>query len=129
MSLQRLRAANRSRAEIAEALAKKKGPQAPRLGPHHSGPPARSTRPRAASAARRALAGSARVSVEGAGTGEHHMPALPSEGKSRDLSFAALIPGSPYGVVKRLGSPDEEQHALLLFLSDSANGGRAGSLG
>ena len=71
----------------------------------------------------------ARVSVEGAGTGEHHMPALPSEGKSRDLSFAALIPGSPYGVVKRLGSPDEEQHALLLFLSDSANGGRAGSLG
>ena len=102
---------------------------APRLGPHHSGPPARPTRPRAAPAARRALAGSARVSVEGAGTGEHHMPALPSKGKSRDLSVAALIPVSAYGVVKRLGSPDEEQHALLLFLSDSGNGGRAGSLG
>ena len=69
-----------------------KSPQAPRLGPHHSGPPARPTRPRAASAARRALAGSARVSVEGAGTGEHHMPALPSKGKSRDLSVATLIP-------------------------------------
>ena len=69
------------------------------------------------------------VSVEGAGTGEHHMPALPSKGKSRDLSFAASIPVSAYGVVKRLGSPDEEQHALLLFLSDSGNGGRAGSLG
>ena len=55
------------------------------------------------------------------------MPALPSKGKSRDLSFAALIPVSAYGVVKRLGSPDEEQHALLLFLSDSGNGGRAGS--
>ena len=54
------------------------------------------------SAARRALAGSARVSVEGAGTGEHHMPALPSKGKSRDLSFAASIPVSAYGVVKRL---------------------------
>ena len=78
---------------------------------------------------RRALAGSARVSVEGAGTGEHHMPALPSKGKSRDLSFAALIPVSAGGIVKRLGSPDEEQHALLLFLSDSGNGGRAGSLG
>ena len=102
---------------------------APRLGPHHSGPPARPTRPRAGPAARRALAGSARVSVEGAGTGEHHMPALPSKGKSRDLSVAALIPVSAYGVVKRLGSPDEEQHALLLFLSDSGNGGRAGSLG
>ena len=50
---------------------RQKGP-APRLGPHHSGPPARPTRPRAAPAARRALAGSARVSVEGAGTGEHH---------------------------------------------------------
>ena len=49
-----------------------KSPQAPRLGPHHSGPPARPTRPRAGPAARRALAGSARVSVEGAGTGEHH---------------------------------------------------------
>ena len=107
---------------------RQKGP-APRLGPHHSGPPARPTRPRAAPAARRALAGPARVSVEGAGTGEHHMPALPSKGKSRDLSFAALIPVSAYGVVKRLGSPDEEQHALLLFLSDSGNGGRAGSLG
>ena len=107
---------------------RQKGP-APRLGPHHSGPPARPTRPRAAPAARRALAGSARVSVEGAGTGEHHMPALPSKGKSRDLSVAALIPVSAYGVVKRLGSPDEEQHALLLFLSDSGNGGRAGSLG
>ena len=57
------------------------------------------------------------------------MPALPSKGKSRDLSFAALIPVSAGGVVKRLGSPDEEQHALLLFLSDSGNGGRAGSLG
>ena len=55
------------------------------------------------------------------------MPALPSKGKSRDLSFAALIPVSAYGVVKRLGSPDEEQHALLLFLSDSGNGGRAGA--
>ena len=32
------------------------------------------------------------------------------------------------GVVKRLGSPDEEQHALLLFLSDSGNGGRARSV-
>ena len=50
--------------------------------PRH--PPSRA----AASAARRALAGSARVSVEGAGTGEHHMPALPSKGKSRDLSVA-----------------------------------------
>ena len=57
------------------------------------------------------------------------MPALPSKGKSRDLSVATLIPVSAYGVVKRLGSPDEEQHALLLFLSDSGNGGRAGSLG
>ena len=66
-----------------------KSPQAPRLGPHHSGPPARPTRPRAASAARRALAGSARVSVEGAGTGEHHMPALPSKGKSRDAPLPA----------------------------------------
>ena len=52
------------------------------------------------------------------------MPALPSKGKSRDLSFAALMPVSAYGVVKRLGSPDEEQHALLLFLSDSGNGGQ-----
>ena len=92
----------------------------PRPGPRAPGRPP---------AARRALAGSARVSVEGAGTGEHHMPALPSKGKSRDLSVAALIPVSAYGVVKRLGSPDEEQHALLLFLSDSGNGGRAGSLG
>ena len=41
------------------------------------------------------------------------MPALPSKGKSRDLSVATLIPVSAYGVVKRLGSPDEEQHALL----------------
>ena len=57
------------------------------------------------------------------------MPALPSKGKSRDLSFAALIPVSAGGVVKRLGSPDEEQHALLLFLSDSGNGGRAGLRG
>ena len=58
-----------------------KSPQAPRLGPHHSGPPARPTRPRAASAARRALAGSARVSVEGAGTGEHHiLCAVPASG-------------------------------------------------
>ena len=88
-----------------------KSPQAPRLGPHHSGPPARPTRPRAASAARRALAGYGRVSVEGAGTGEHHMPALPSKGESRDLSFAASIPVSAYGVVKRLGSPDEEQRS------------------
>jgi len=47
------------------------------------------------------------------------MPALPSKGKSRDLSFAALIPVSADGVVKRLGNPDEEQHALLLFLSGS----------
>ena len=30
------------------------------------------------------------MSVEGAGTGEHHMPALPSKGKSRDLSVALL---------------------------------------
>ena len=79
----------------------------------HSGPPARPTRPRAGPAARRALAGSARVSVEGAGTGEHHMPALPSKGKSRDLSVAALIPVSADGVVKRLGSPDEEQYGGL----------------
>ena len=32
--------------------------------------------------------------VGGAGTGEHHMPALPSKGESRDLSVAALILGS-----------------------------------
>ena len=53
------------------------------------------------------------------------MPALPSKGKSRDLSVAALIPVSAYGVVKRLGSPDEEQHALFLFLSDSGSSWRA----
>ena len=75
-----------------------------------------------------ALAGSARVSVEGAGTGGHHMPALPSKGKSRDLSVAALIPVSAYGVIKRLGSPDDEQHALLWFLSESGDGGRAADI-
>jgi hypothetical protein len=47
--------------------------------PHHSGPPARPTRPRAAAAARCALAGSAWVSVGGAGTGEHHMLELELE--------------------------------------------------
>ena len=46
--------------------------RAPRLGPHHSRPPARPTRLRAACAARHALAGPSRVSAEGAGTGEHH---------------------------------------------------------
>ena len=72
---------NRSRAEIAEALAKKKGPQAPRLGPHHSGPRARSTRPRAASAARRVLAGSARVSVGELELGNTTCPPCPQKGK------------------------------------------------
>ena len=40
------------------------------------------------------------------------MPALPSKGKSRDLSFAALIPVSAGGVVKRLGSPSVWRAAL-----------------
>ena len=60
-----------SNEQLVWEFGRRKAP-APRLGPHHSGPPARPTRPRAGPAARRALAGSARVSVEGAGTGEHH---------------------------------------------------------
>ena len=80
------------------------------------------------SAARRAPAGPGRVSLGGAGTGEHHMPALPSVGKSRDLSVAASIPTGTCDVVQRLGSPDEEQHALPWFLSDSGHGRRAGKL-
>ena len=57
------------------------------------------------------------------------MPALPSKRGSRDLTVAALIPTSTRGVIERLGTLEEEEHALPWFLSDSGHWRWAGSLG